>query len=176
MSTIFTELLHTTEFSSTTVFSYTPENWATTEFSSTVFTELLHTAEFSSTTMFLYTPENLYTIEFTSTTEFMSTEYFFQIYVKLCLVIPVPQIISWIYLENMKATRRFCQTFGTFSDNLNFNLLILCSYIDILLISKKKLYLTLSSLFLTATQIFTRKKFFFLEQILTIRIKRFCDP
>ena len=54
-----------------------PENWATTEFSSTIFTELLHTTEFSSTTVFSYTPENLYTVEFTSTTEFMSKEYIF---------------------------------------------------------------------------------------------------
>ena len=35
LSTIFTELLHTTEFLSTTVFSYTPENSNTTEFMST---------------------------------------------------------------------------------------------------------------------------------------------
>ena len=33
--TIFTEFLHTTEFSSTTVFSYKPENSYTTEFTST---------------------------------------------------------------------------------------------------------------------------------------------
>jgi hypothetical protein len=50
----------------------TPENWATTEFSSTIFTELLHTTELLSTTVFSYTPENSYTTEFTS------TEYFFQ--------------------------------------------------------------------------------------------------
>ena len=40
-STIFTELLHTTEFSSTTVFLYAPKN--------------LYTTEFTSTTKFMYT-------------------------------------------------------------------------------------------------------------------------
>ena len=34
-STVFSELLHTTEFSSTSVFSATPEIWSTTEFMST---------------------------------------------------------------------------------------------------------------------------------------------
>ena len=55
LSTVFTELLHTTEFLSTTVFSYAPENLYTTEFMST--------GEFTSTEYFFqiygYTFQNL---------------------------------------------------------------------------------------------------------------------
>ena len=40
-STVFSELLHTTEFSSTSVFLATPEIWSTPEFSST--TEFMST-------------------------------------------------------------------------------------------------------------------------------------
>ena len=40
-STVFSELLHTTEFSSTNVFSATPEIWSTPELSST--TEFMST-------------------------------------------------------------------------------------------------------------------------------------
>jgi hypothetical protein len=47
LSTIFSELLHTAEFSSTTVYLYTPENSSTTEFTST--TEFMSTDIHSQT-------------------------------------------------------------------------------------------------------------------------------